>query len=698
MDTTTEALVKLGAVLKGQLEQFINDRSLLEQQWLTNLRQYQGKYDPKILSAIPDERSHVYPRDTRVKVKGGVAKMMEMMFPSQDKNWMLSVSPNPSIPQEALQSILADLQMQVGEGQQIPSEMIERTVRAFAEKRKDKMETEIADQLADPGIDYPQMCKRVVRTGYIYGFGVVRSPMVRTQQERVWEPQIDGTYAAKTKTLRRPFPESVRTWDFYPDLAARTWDDQEMVFERMVLTRHDFAQLAKRPDFKADRLKMYLRAHKDGNYMAKSYESELQEIAKTSNLADRTARRFEVYRALGFVSAATMQAVGIEVKEEELDKDILADMWFIDDTVIKAEVAAFGDRPSDQYHAFVYTEDEDAGITGIGLPEEIRDSQMSLCATTRALMDNMAAIAGPIFEVNTELLARGRKTIGPIHSFMTIEREGMGAEAQSPAVRAITTQSHVPELLNIIQMQRQQLDIESNLPAYTMGAMQNQPLGEAFRTSNNMSMMMGSANMVTKDTVRAFDKFTTSLINSMLRWNMEFNEKEDIKGDYQVVAKGNLSLVAKEVRGAALDQFVMTLTPEERAILDTYGLLIDRLKARDLPVDRLLPEEEAKQVLQQMREAQSQAAQVEQGLTVAKTDDITASAEKKRVDTQMTQAAADATIQEILSRVENNLSMAKSNKERTQLENLKMLFQTVQKENVNNGQNVGTQGEAQVVQ
>ena len=142
----------------------------------------------------------------------------------------------------------------------------------------------------------------------------------------------------------------------------------------------------------------------------------------------------------------------------------------------------------------------------------------------------------------------------------------------------------------------------------------------------------------------------------------------------------------------------MTLTPEERAILDTYGLLIDRLKARDLPVDRLLPEEEAKQVLQQMREAQSQAAQVEQGLTVAKTDDITASAEKKRVDTQMTQAAADATIQEILSRVENNLSMAKSNKERTQLENLKMLFQTVQKENVNNGQNVGTQGETQVVQ
>lgn len=675
MNTTAEQLAKLGTTLKGQLDQFIADRSLLEVQWLKNLRQYQGKYDPEILAKIPEERSQVYPRDTRVKVKGGVAKMMEMMFPSQDRNWTLSTSPVPSIPQEELQNILSTLQMQY-QAEPIPSEVIEREVRLFADKRRGNMETEISDQLADPGIDYPQMCKRVVRSGYIYGFGVVRSPMVRTQNERIWVIE-GGVYVAKTQKIRRPYPESVRIWDFYPDLAARSWEDQEMVFERMVMTRHDFSQLAKRDDFKSAAIKEYLKDHKNGNYTPKTYETELQQIAKTSNLSDRTARRFEVYRAFGFVTADTLQSVGVDVKESEMDKDILADIWFIDNVVIKAEVAAFGDRPSDQYHAFVYTEDEDAGITGIGLPEEVRDSQMSLCATSRALMDNMAAVAGPIFEVNVSLLARGRKTLGPIHSFMTIEREGDGLESQYPAVRPITTQSHIPELLNIIQTQRQQLDIESNLPAYTMGAMQQQPLGEAFRTSNNMSMMMGSANMVTKDTVRAFDKFTTSVVNSFLRWNMEFNPKEEIKGDYQVVAKGNLSLVAKEVRGAALDQFVMTLTPEERAIIDTYGLLIDRLKARDLPIDRLLPEDEAKQVIEGMRAASSQASQIEQGLTTAKTEDITASAEKKRVDTQVAAAAADATIQEIMSRIDANAAKAQSNTDKVQLENLKLLLQSV---------------------
>ena len=674
MEINYEELAKTGTLLKGQLGQFINDRALCEIQWLKNLRQHAGQYDPDILAGIPDERSHVYPRDTKVKIKGGVAKLMEMMFPSQDRNWALGVSPSPSIPQEALQNILSTLQQS---GQPMSSDAIEREVRAFAEARKGKMEIEIADQLSDAEIDYPQLCKRVVRSGYIYGFGVARSPMVRTQQERVWEADpVTGAYVAKTKTVKRPYPESLRIWDFYPDLMAKSWTDQDMVFERVVMTRHDFRNLAKRSDFMADLVKQYLKDHPQGNYTAKTYETELQQLAKTANLSDRTARRYEVYRGLGFVSAHSLAAAGVEIKEDKLDEDVFADLWFIDDVIIKAQKAAFGERPSDQYHAFIYAEDEDSGLTGVGLPEEVRDSQMSLCVSHRILKDNMAACAGPILEVNKSLLAPGRKNIGPIHAFMTIEREGDGIDAQYPAVRAIVTQSHIADILNVIQMERQQLDIESNLPAYTMGAMQQQPLGEAFRTSNNMSMMMGSANMVTKDTVRAFDKFTTSLIGSLLKWNMEFNPNEELKGDYHVVAKGNLSLVAKEVRGAALDQFVTTLTDEERAILDTYGLLIDRLKARDLPVDRLLPEDEARQVLAGMREAASQASQIEQGLTQAKTAKESAAAEKTSMDAQVVAMSTEATIQEILSRVESNLANAKSAEDRNQLENLKTLLST----------------------
>jgi hypothetical protein len=683
MDLSFDNMKNLGVMLRGRFDQYEKDRQPVETQWVKNLRQYLRQYDPEVLACIPPERSHVYPGDTRVKVKGKVAKMMEMMFPSQENNWELSVSPIPSIPEENLKEIIAGLeQEEVAKAQQeqrppdlVTSEQIERAVKVFAEQRKNAMQDEIADQLADKKTDYPHLAKRVVRSGTIYGCGVARSPQVRNLEERIWEKnKVTGVYEAVTKTLKRPYPEYVRMWNLYPDLSALSWDEQEGLFERVVLTRHDFKALAKRDDFRGEVIKEYLKNNTAGNYKTRTYETELHAVTDTTNLIERNRRRYEAFRWFGFVSAHDLQAAGILVKDSELHEDVLADVWLVDNIVIKAEVAPFGELPSDMYHAYIPSEDEDAGLTGVGLPEDVRDSQMSICASTRALMDNMAATAGPIFEYNTDLLPQGRKTIDAIHSFMAIAREGQGVEASAPAVRAIFVPNHTTEIMNIAKMNRDQLDVESNLPAFLTGGMQ-QPLGEAFRTSSNMSMMMGGANMVTKDDVRAFDRFTTSLIGSFLSWNMEFNEREELKGDFQVRAKGNLSLVSKEVRGAALDQFMQTLDPEEKAMLNKYGILIDRLKARDLPIDRVLPEKEAMAIIEGMRKAQSEASGIESGLTQAKTAKTQADAQKSTAQAQNIAAAADATLKEILSRVEANMANAKSATDRTQLENFKVMLE-----------------------
>jgi hypothetical protein len=80
----------------------------------------------------------------------------------------------------------------------------------------------------------------------------------------------------------------------------------------------------------------------------------------------------------------------------------------INDIVVYADTAPFGDKVSDVYHVYTYTEDESAGLTGLGMPEELRDRQMSICASTRALYDNMAATAGPIYEVAVDMLKRGQ--------------------------------------------------------------------------------------------------------------------------------------------------------------------------------------------------------------------------------------------------------------------------------------------------
>lgn len=682
IDVPVKDLKKLGTTMQAWLKIFVTDRQALDRKNLKHFRQYRGTYDPDVLERIPDTRSKAYPRHSRTKVRNSVASMLNMAHPISDKNWGLEISPNPEIPEEDLEKIIAELQEEaVAAGvDTVKSEDIEKRVREFAEGRKDNMEREISDQLTDSHADIVQLDRRVMHSGHVYGYGVVKCPVVRTVKERSWKPDASGGYSPVMTTVRKPYPVFVKIWDIYPDLSAKTWADQDMIFERNVIARADLRKLADRQDFEKANILDYLKEHPKGNYQPHQYESVINEIEE-SEAVSRAGRKYEIYRALGRVSAHELKDAGLNLADEEMSEDIFVDIWFIDDVIIKARRAAFGEKPSDQYHAYIYSEDDDAGLTGIGMIEDIRDSQMALCASTRALYDNMAACSGPIYEVNRSVLSRGRKGLGPIHPFMTIEKEAVGADAQARAIIAVHSDSHIAEILQVLSQAKELMDVESNIPSFVHGN-EVQKMGEAFRTTTNMSMAFSGAATVTKDMVRAYDRYVASMIGSMLKWNMEFNPKKNIKGDFSVVTKGSQSQVAKETRGAALDQFVATLNQEDRAVLDMYGITIDRLKARDLPLDRVLPKEEAMQALAQLRQANAQDKKIEQDLTVAKTQNSMASAEKQKVDAQVMQASADATIKEIISRIEVNMSQVKDASDRTQLENLKMLLLSANKQGV----------------
>ena len=683
--STKEALDKIGFALKGKFQQFKSDRATLEQQWLKNLRQYMGKYDPEIEQMIPADRSRVYPKDTRIKVTGFTAKMMEMMFPAADMNWDVTPTALPNIPEGELQKLIYELQS-AAQGQPITSEQIEEGVKKFAQKRASAMKQECVDQLSNIGgerIEYPQLCKKVIRSGAIYGIGVVEGPQVRQQEERVWTPDpATGTYFAATLIKDTPYYEHVRVWDIYPDLSARGWREQEGIFRRYVFTRHKLRELVDREDFKGDVIKAYLRDNSDGNYTEYTYESDLNNMRHTSNVAKRDKRKYEVVRYYGYMSAKELESAGVPVPDNQLDMDIMADVWLLDDKIIKADEAQFGSNPADIYHAFIYEDDEDSSLTGTALTEVLRDGQMRLCSVDRATQDNMARVAVPIYEVNEDLMARGHDSSG-ISAGATIYREGRGAEASAPCVRQIAMNSHIPELLNLRQTLTQVMDVESNLPSWMLG--NAQPLGEAFRTSNNMSMMQGGANMLTKDIVRSFDRFTASLIGSLVQWNMEFNTKQEIKGDYQVQAKGNISLVAKEVRGAAMDQLLTTLTPEERALIKTRETLLERIKNRDLPTDIVVGEEEAVRILDGMRQAQQQAQQLQDGELRAKTAKLNSAAQKDATTAKILTDQNQAKIAEILARVEATLAQAKGTRDNGQLQHIKLLLETLQQ-----GEGAGT--------
>jgi len=638
-------------MLNGKFKQARTDRKDIEITAMRNLRQYRRKYDPDVEAKLKsDKRSQVYPGDTRTKVRGFVAKMMEMMYPAQGKNWSVAPTVVPSIPGEDLQIIITTLEKQVeaaqAEGAQleVTSDMIENAVFSLAKERAAALEKEIEDQLSEMPIIDSELSKIALRSGSIYGAGYSKGPLATKKTERTHvRNKLTGMWETTTKSIPRPVYRPVSFWNFYPDLAAETWIEQNQTFEKMPFTRGSLRKLKKVGGVDGAALNKYLRDNKDGNFVEEDFDTELDVLNDLRQVADKNKRKYEVIAFRGWLSNKDITDLGVSgVKGDEAD-ETLVEIWWIGDTIIKLDHTPFGDSPAEFYHAYIHGEDEDSGLIGIGLPDDIRDSQLSLCAAARMTQDNAAAVAGPIWIMNDDLMAKERAQ--SIAAFSVLHREGFGQEAQSDAVKQLATESHITELLKLSESYRATMDIESNLPAWIFGA--PQPLGEAFRTTDNMASMQGGATMITKDHVRAFDNYVRSKIGSAIKWNQKFNKKKSTEGDFEAQPQGSKSLVVKELRGAALDQFWLSLTPKEQTMFDSYGVLKDRLEARDIPIDRLKPRSQAEAAAKEFEEAAAAAAQAEAGLTQAKTDKLNAETEETATNTQATAAKVPAEIEKM---------------------------------------------------
>lgn len=66
-------------------------------------------------------------------------------------------------------------------------------------------------------------------------------------------------------------------------------------------------------------------------------------------------------------------------------------------------------------------------------------------------------------------------------------------------------------------------------------------------------MLMNSANTLFRRVVKNWDDdVTTRMIRAYYDWNMQFSDKQDIKGDYEVKARGTSVLLVREIQSQNL--------------------------------------------------------------------------------------------------------------------------------------------------
>ncbi len=624
----SEVMVSFGYRLYNQFTLNESFRRAKELQWLEDLRAYKGIYDPDV--KISANASKVYPKITRSKVNIVLSRLHEMLFPETDKNWEINPTPEPKISpvivkqivQSLMQQKMMEMQMAMQQNQsgsvpaqppdvQPPSiDDLRLAIKAYADQTCENMSRVIDDQLFE--MDYPEETKKVLKSGLLYGTGIMKGPMINKRTKSKWEQDDSGEYRESSETEDIPYFEATRIWDWYPDMTVTEMSMIEGSFERHLMTKHDLRQLINRPDYYGDIIEKFLEDFPGGNYVAKNWEIDLQTIevqagsgknahssASSSGTLTETAsvfntqygtrtsnrqigKKYEVLEYWGYIDGTDLEACGVKIDDPALE--YAANIWMVGKVIIKATLFS---GALNRYKLFYYEKDE-TSLWGEGLARVMRHSQIAISSSARMVLDNGAVVSGPQVEVNWSLLTQGQD-FSSFYPRKIWYREGRGVEAQYPAIRSLSFDSHIPELMDISKFFMEFADVETTLPTWMIGQMVNNETAQA------ASGRMATITVSIKDVVKNFDSFSEHIIQDLYAWNMDFNPRTDIKGDYKVKARGVSSLVMKEIRMQALNQLTTTLAPEDWVYLDRREFLKERLKAHDLNIP-LRTEEEADKI------------------------------------------------------------------------------------------------------
>lgn len=599
-------LRNLGMKYSQLFNRYASERLPAEQKWLRNLRQYLGIYDPDIERQLNPSRSKAYPRLTRMKCVSMLSRLMNLMFPGNEDNWEIGASPSPSMSPEmvadAVEQLLKERQ-DAGQDAALTQELVNEAVNRLAAIQAAQLTLLVKDQLLELGgnqtQDWVGLNRKVCDSGIRFGIGVLEGPYVRAIQESGWMLQAPGAdgqaggFKPVARTTYKPQYDHLSVWDFYPDMSGRSCPG-EGYFVRKVLGRAALRKLANRKDFFERQVKEVLIQLPGGNYKAKSWETELKTMGtaihteQTSNQASGR-EKYEIIVWKGPVSAQTLREAGAEVPDQFLADDVEAELWMIENWVIKAEVNAWRKLGVDMQtvHVFNFDEDDTSAI-GNGLPSIVRDSQLSICAATRMSLDNASVTCGPNLEVNTALM-RTDQDLTSVQPYKIWYRDDDGPSSQFPAVRPIAIDGHLAELQNLVKMFLEFAEMETFVGPSTGGDFQKMP-SEPMRTAAGASAIRGDAALPFKDIVRNYDQFTQSVIWSLVMFNKKFNPEHAPEGDYDVIPRGATSLIAKEVRGQQIDILSQTLTDDERDHIDERKFIEAKMASRDLQGMLVSPE------------------------------------------------------------------------------------------------------------
>ena len=418
----------------------------------------------------------------------------------------------------------------------------------------------------------------------LFGTGIIKGPFNFNKTLNRWDEDSDGVRTYSPIDVRVPRIEFVSIWDFFADPNATTMDEAEYIFHRHRLNRSQLRALGKMPYFDRDAIRECLNM--GPNYVEQDYEHELRD---EDGAMDYGLGQYEVLEYWGVMDAEYAREVGMELPEDVDDLDeVQINAWISNGKLLRAVVNPFTPFRV-PYQAFPY-EKNPYSFFGIGVAENMDDSQQIMNGHARMAIDNLALSGSLVFDVDETALVGGQSM--EVYPGKVFKRQ---AGVPGTAINGIKFPNTSTENMMMFDKFRQLADEQTGIPSYSHGQTGVQSMT---RTASGMSMLLGAASLNIKTVIKNLDDFLLKpLGQAYFQWNMQFLEsKLGVDGDLEIKATGTNSLMQKEVRSQRLTMFLQTVqNPAVAPFIKMNKLISELAYSLDLDPDELMndPEEAA---------------------------------------------------------------------------------------------------------
>jgi len=620
-------------IIKGRFAQAETARETDERRWLQAYENYRGLYN-KSIKFRESEKSRVFVKVTKTKVLAAFGQLVDVIFgtgkfpigiaetkiPEGETNMAhLDISnPTPNI-ESTIGEVPDDIGNRIdnpydvgyeGDGKVLKAgatfdsgifeDTIEEQAREAgilkdgisynpqelelnpAQKAARRMEKLIHDQIDES--NGSSEIRNALLEAALLGTGIVKGPFNFNKKLHKWTKNEEGNRTYNPLEVRVPRIEFVSCWDFYPDPGATNMDECEYVIHRHKMNRSQLRQLRNMPYFDEEAIRNAIQM--GANYIEKDFESQLKDDVRTD---EDYSSSFEILEYWGIMDAEYAREVGVELDDSIDDLDeVQVNIWTCGHYLLRAVVNPFTPYRI-PYHSFPY-ERNPYNFFGIGVAENMDDSQQIMNGHARMAVDNLAMAGSLVFDVDESALVGGQSMeIYPGKIF----RRQAGMPGQS--IHGLKFPNTAPENMMMFDKFRQLADEQTGIPSYSHGQTGVQSMT---RTASGMSMLLGASSLNIKTVVKNLDDFLLRpLGESYFQWNMQFHEGNlDIEGDLEVKATGTNSLMQKEVRSQRLTMFLQTAQSPAIAPFVKISKLVSELAySLDLDPDEILndPEEAA---------------------------------------------------------------------------------------------------------